>query len=130
MNMQVATSAGGLQRDGAGWRLGWLEQLQVPDLVRQVIESRLTRLTDDARRLLEVAAIIGHDVPLDLWVEVSGEDDLALSDALEHAIAVKDQVLHRGADMDRDQHREQIRRVYVDAVKDPIEGLVFPENDG
>jgi tetratricopeptide (TPR) repeat protein len=83
--LRALEEAGALARDGDGWRLVRLEQIQVPSLVRQVIESRLSRLSDDTRRLLEVAAVIGHELPIDLWVEVSGEDEALLADALERA---------------------------------------------
>jgi tetratricopeptide (TPR) repeat protein len=83
--LRAVEEAGALARDGDRWRLTRLEQLHVPALVRQVIEGRLTRLGEDTRRLLEVAAVIGHEAPLDLWVEVSDEDDALLAEALERA---------------------------------------------
>jgi tetratricopeptide (TPR) repeat protein len=57
--------------------------------VRQVIEGRLARLGDDARRLLEAAAVIGHEVEIDLWLEVSGADENTLVDTLERAIEAR-----------------------------------------
>ena len=39
-------------------------------LLRQVIDARLARLGEEARRLLAVAAVIGQEVPLDLWAAV------------------------------------------------------------
>ena len=64
-----------IEQDDAGWRLGDLDRVQVPDLVRQVIEGRLAHLGEDVHRLLQVAAVIGHEVPVDLWIAVSGEDE-------------------------------------------------------
>jgi DNA-binding CsgD family transcriptional regulator len=65
---------------GAGWSVGDLEHVAVPSLVRQVIDGRLSRLGDDVRGVLEIAAVIGQDVPLALWSVVSGrtEEDLSL----------------------------------------------------
>jgi tetratricopeptide (TPR) repeat protein len=83
--LQSIDEQGALVRGSDGWRVAGLERMQIPALVRQVIESRLTRLTDDARRLLEVAAVIGQEVPLDLWVAVSGADDITLAETLEQA---------------------------------------------
>ncbi len=53
-----------------GWRLGNLTRSPVPELVRQVIDVRVSRLGDTARDILEVAAVIGNDVSLDLWTEL------------------------------------------------------------
>ncbi len=87
--LRALAEAGALARDGGRWRLGDLGQAQVPVLVRQVIERRLAHLGDDARRRLEVAAVIGHDVPVDLWVEASGESDTLLAETLERAVEAR-----------------------------------------
>jgi tetratricopeptide (TPR) repeat protein len=76
---------GALSRDGEGWRIANLDRVQVPALVRQVIESRLERLDDADRSLLQIAAVIGQEVPLDLWVEVSTAGDEQLAETLERA---------------------------------------------
>ena len=83
--LRVLEEVGALRRDGERWQIANLDRVQVPALVRQVIESRLERLGDDAHHLLQVAAVIGHEVPIDLWVEVSGADDEHLSVTLERA---------------------------------------------
>ena len=75
-----------LVEQGSSWRLGDLLQLRVPPLLVQVIEGRLARLSDDARRLLEVAAVVGHAVPLALWQRVSGASDEAFADAIEQGL--------------------------------------------
>ncbi len=62
-----------LAQDGAGcWRLDNLQHTRVPQLLRQVIDRRLIRLSAGARRLIELAAVIGHEIPLDLWQNVCG----------------------------------------------------------
>ena len=43
----------------------------MPALLRQVIDGRLARLGEDARRLLALAAVIGQEVPLPLWRAVA-----------------------------------------------------------
>lgn len=70
-----------------GWTLATLDQAEVPPLLRQVIEARLTRLDQVSQRLLEVAAIIGQRVPLAVWAQVSGTDEEALLDAVAWAEA-------------------------------------------
>jgi DNA-binding NarL/FixJ family response regulator len=76
-----------LVRDGSvSWRLGDLSQAPVPELVRQVIETRVIRLGDDVRQLLEIAAVIGHEVPLDLWTALIDVDNRLLLSAVERLV--------------------------------------------
>ena len=51
-------------RPGAGRLVSSLET-QVPPLIRQVIEQRLRRLSDETRYLLEIGSVVGHEVPFD-----------------------------------------------------------------
>jgi DNA-binding CsgD family transcriptional regulator len=69
------------------WQLGGLEAVGVPPLLRQVIDARLDRLGVPTRDLLAVAAVIGQEVPLDLWAAASGAADAAFLAALESALA-------------------------------------------
>jgi len=68
-----------------GWRVGDLAAVQVSLLLRQVIDTRLARLGEEAQRLLAVAAVIGQTVPLDLWQTMAEADEDALLDLIEHA---------------------------------------------
>jgi len=65
-----------------------LSEVRVPLLLRQVIEGRLTRL-GAANEFLAVAAVIGQEVPLDLWMAISGADDESLSDVMVRAAAAR-----------------------------------------
>ncbi|HYI14543.1 MAG TPA: hypothetical protein VEX37_04085, partial [Thermomicrobiales bacterium] len=87
--MAALVEGGAIVRDGDGWRLMNLDRVQVPELVRQVIERRLALLGDEAQRHLAVAAVIGHETTLDLWIEISGADEDALSDTLERAVEAR-----------------------------------------
>ncbi len=87
--LRALEEAGALVQDRALWQVSGLEHVQVPTLVRQVIERRLQRLGGDALRLLEIAAIIGHEVDLDLWTAVSGADEDALVAVLEQALEAR-----------------------------------------
>jgi len=55
-----------------------LEQMGLPDSVRQVIGARVLRLGTDAGRILSTAAVIGRDFDLDLLAKATDttEDDL------------------------------------------------------
>jgi predicted ATPase len=55
----------------------------------QVIGGRLAQLSDENRELLQIAAVIGQDVPVDLWQQVSGASDDALIGAIEQGRAAQ-----------------------------------------
>ncbi|RIK43252.1 MAG: hypothetical protein DCC58_09845 [Chloroflexi bacterium] len=75
-----------LYQTASGWMLTDLERTIVPPLVRQVIDSRLARLGPDARRLLELAAVIGQDVPLLLWRRIAALPSEQFDDIVERAM--------------------------------------------
>jgi tetratricopeptide (TPR) repeat protein len=72
-----------VQQHGDDWHVGDLTTVRVPPLLRQVIEGRLAVLNADTRALLQVGAVIGQEVPLDLWQQATGAGDDALIAALE-----------------------------------------------
>jgi predicted ATPase len=75
-----------LDRSAEGWRLTDLSAIRVPTLLRQVIEGRLAHLDEETQRLLAVAAVVGQEVPLDLWAAVAECDEQALVGAVEQAV--------------------------------------------
>ncbi len=72
-----------------GWSVGELAQRPVPPLVQQIIDSRLNQVDRETLRLLEIAAVIGQDVPLELWQAASGAASDQLSAAVERACAAR-----------------------------------------
>lgn len=70
-----------------GWTLDDLRHVRVPPLIRQLIDARLERLDPRTRELLSIAAVIGQEVPLDVWAEVSGASDSELDTAVEQAVS-------------------------------------------
>jgi DNA-binding CsgD family transcriptional regulator len=77
--------AGTLRADGEGWRLDDLAASAVPALLRQVIDGRVARLDAESQRLLTVAAVIGHKVPLAVWEAVAGREEAAVLACVERA---------------------------------------------
>ena len=71
-----------LRWTGDRWTLGPLADLQVPPLLRQVIDSRISRLDAESQRVLGVAAVIGQAASYALWATVAGIDEAALLDAV------------------------------------------------
>jgi non-specific serine/threonine protein kinase len=75
-----------LHREGEGWVLEDPGGIRVPSLLRQIIEGRLERLGEETRGLLAVAAVIGQEVPFDLWQAVGEADDERLAEAMGRAL--------------------------------------------
>jgi DNA-binding CsgD family transcriptional regulator len=78
-----------LYRVPEGWRLGDLTVTAVPVLLRQVIDARARRLDGASRRLLGVAAVIGHEVPLDVWAAVGEADEDTILRAVEQGLEAR-----------------------------------------
>ena len=83
-------SNGGLWQSDNGWNLGDLGGLVVPSLIRNIIDNRVERLEEatglDIRQRLELAAVIGPDVSLDLWRELAGADEASMLQVVEVAV--------------------------------------------
>lgn len=73
------------QVDGRS-ELGALDHVVVPPFLRQVIEGRVAHLGEDVRQTLAVAAVIGQEVPLDLWAAVADLGGESLLTIVEQAI--------------------------------------------
>jgi hypothetical protein len=83
--LRALEERGALAREADGWRLGDLGGGILPTLLRQVIEGRVARLGEAAQRLLGIAAVIGHDVPLDVWAAAGEAEEETLLDLAERA---------------------------------------------
>lgn len=66
-----------------------VQDLGIPEGVREVIGRRLTRLSDDANALLAQAAVIGREFALPILLEVSGLGEDAVIEVLDEAAAVQ-----------------------------------------
>lgn len=69
--------------------LGDPAQLGVPALLQQIIEGRIRRLGDAAMTLLMWAALIGQEVPIELWATVAGATEEQLFPILERAVRAR-----------------------------------------
>ena len=70
-----AGGRGVLADEASTWTLGDVGGVRVPALLRHVIDRRIERLGDAARKLLALAALIGQEVPLALWGDMAGTDE-------------------------------------------------------
>ncbi len=71
------------------WSLGELARIEIPLLLQQVIDARLTRLGSDADDALAIAAVIGEIVPLELWANVCEMTEEDLFPLMERAIEAR-----------------------------------------
>ena len=83
------SETGAIHQDATGrWVSdGTLEQMALPDSVREVIGGRVVRLGQDAERTLSIAAVIGRDFDLDVLAKATQASDDALLDILDAASA-------------------------------------------
>jgi DNA-binding CsgD family transcriptional regulator len=86
--LRAAEEEGHLRETRKGWLLGSLLSVGVPPLLRQVLDGRLRHLSPEDRHLLELASVIGQEVPLDLWATVAGVAESALLDTIERGEAL------------------------------------------
>ncbi len=84
------------QTSDGRWQLGDLKSFSMPVVIRQVLERRLSLLDNSQRELLQIAAVIGQQVPLDLWLGVSETQERKLDDAVQ--VAVEAALLRESAD--------------------------------
>jgi DNA-binding CsgD family transcriptional regulator len=84
--LQTLEEEGALRQHGPWWALGDLSGVQMPLLLRQVIDARLARLGKQAQSLLAIAAIIGQDVALSLWSAIADTSEQDLMDVIERAM--------------------------------------------
>jgi tetratricopeptide (TPR) repeat protein len=71
------------------WILHDLSGVQVPPLVRQIIEGQLSWQPEPFRTLLQIAAVIGEEAPLDVWQAVAAVDDDELAEVVSHALSAR-----------------------------------------
>lgn len=85
--LKTLVDSGSLHREGDTW-LGWeLDELELPESVRETVALRASRLSAPARRVAELAAVIGGRFRFDQMGAVAGlsaEALLPVIDELEH----------------------------------------------
>lgn len=77
------------ERDGRWVTNQAVEELGIPEGVREVVGRRVSRLSGDANRVLRVAAVVGTEFELRVVGAAGGIDEDAMLSALEEAIAAR-----------------------------------------
>ena len=81
-------TSGVLRVEDDSWELGDLGDVGVPVLLRQVLETRIGRVSLGAREALGLASIIGQYVDIELWKELTGLSDTGALDIAAEASSV------------------------------------------
>ncbi|HKN01146.1 MAG TPA: AAA family ATPase [Candidatus Binataceae bacterium] len=100
---------GKILREGQGWasKLS-VEELGIPEGVRQVISRRLLRLSEDANRLLAVASAFNGPFSFEVAAAAAGLDESAALGAIDEALDV--QLLRPGSNSETFDFRHAIIR--------------------
>ncbi|MCO5175762.1 MAG: LuxR C-terminal-related transcriptional regulator [Thermomicrobiales bacterium] len=110
--------SGTLTRNMERWVLTDVAHLRIPNRLREVIDVRLQRLTPEARSALQVAAMLGENVSLDLWAAICGFDDATLLDICDEALEAR--ILDEGETTDQLRfHHALIRDALVESLHGP-----------
>jgi class 3 adenylate cyclase/tetratricopeptide (TPR) repeat protein len=76
---------GDFEGDRGSFRLrGGIDAIPLPSTIQAVIAARIDRLEEDAKRVLEVASIIGREISLLILDRVAGMEESGLSEAVQH----------------------------------------------
>jgi class 3 adenylate cyclase/tetratricopeptide (TPR) repeat protein len=78
-----------VQRDGRWITSIAVEDVGIPEGVREVVGRRVSRLSGDANRVLRVAAVVGTEFELGVVKQAGDVDDEVLFSAVEEAIAAR-----------------------------------------
>src|SRR5438128_1027326 len=80
----------GLVGEPGAYRLAKpLVSLQVPVTVQALLAARMDRLSGEAKRLLQAAAVIGREVPLSLLQAIAGPPEAEVRHGLQHLQAAE-----------------------------------------
>ncbi len=79
---------GAVYREGGRWvaKAGSIEELGIPEGVRDAVGRRLSRLSDTCNQALSDASVVGRDFGFEVLKTMSGLDDEPLLEAIEEAV--------------------------------------------
>jgi class 3 adenylate cyclase/tetratricopeptide (TPR) repeat protein len=63
---------------------GGLDSIPLPPTVQAVIAARIDRLEESAKKVLEIASIVGREISISILDSVAGLDPAGLSEAVQH----------------------------------------------
>ncbi len=106
-----------VERGAVSWRNGrweWheVDEIEVPENVRAVLDERLARLQEKTRQILGAASVLGQTFRFDELQALGGEDEDAVEEALDEA--VQRGILRETGDLYRFHHALTHAALYGD----------------
>ncbi|MGB8647724.1 MAG: adenylate/guanylate cyclase domain-containing protein [Anaerolineae bacterium] len=76
--IRMLIDRGGLKRQDGAWAVTReIQNIEIPDTLQGVLTARIDRLPDDAKRTLQIAAVIGRKFPVKILAAVLEQEGLA-----------------------------------------------------
>jgi class 3 adenylate cyclase/tetratricopeptide (TPR) repeat protein len=83
--INAVVERGDFEGEKGAYRLrGGIDSIPLPSTVQAVIAARIDRLDENAKRVLEIASVIGREISVSVLERVGGLSDAELSEALQH----------------------------------------------
>ena len=82
---RALVESGKLYFEDGEWHRPSMEELEIPQGIQVAVESRLTKLPEDAQETLRMAAVLGREFDYEVLIEASDLDEDAIIDAIELA---------------------------------------------
>lgn len=114
--LRLLLSENAIEKESSGWRWNGLKDIPLPETIRMAARAKLTKLSNEARELVECAAVLGDTFQIETLGLMLEDYDKLLDEGLDEAIA--EQVLTEqnvsGADDCQFYHTTLRRAVYMD----------------
>jgi len=82
---RALVESGKLYFEDGEWHRPSMEELEIPQGIQIAVESRLTKLPEDAQETLRMAAVLGREFDYEVLIEASDLDEDTIIDAIELA---------------------------------------------
>src|SRR5260370_30027513 len=79
-------ASGGLFYADGRWQRKALDELQIPRSIQDAVQQRTRHLSEDARRVLTLAAVAGRHFDVDLLAQLTHHDQFHLLQALKELV--------------------------------------------
>lgn len=113
--LKSLVAAGDIFFDGGTWDRKPLDELRIPRSVQAAVAARTARLSDDARRILMLAAVAGRRFDFELLQRLSGHDERALLQIIKELIGAQ-LVVEESADHFAFRHALTQQAIYNDLL--------------
>src|SRR6185295_13169899 len=112
--LKALIEKGSVRRESGRWRRCDVDQLVIPQSVKEAIGHRLNRVSPDTNEVLRVCAILGKFFTFEELTSAAGQNEDALLDALDEATAA--QLISAGADDSFSFTHDKIREVLYEEL--------------